>query len=123
VISDEHKDPSHPSGPLIRKLVPANETEGKFLGITTEAQTWLERAASLGTTKIPDTMGLLVKASRESAGTAIVESLALGDFGHTTMKALLTKAQRETPPPVTHEVESLGDPDLSSYGKLAEVSA
>ncbi len=108
VISDKHKDPSHPSGPLVRHPIPTNETEGKFLGITTEAGTWLERAASLGTKKIPDTMGLMVKASSQSACAAIVESLAIGDFSYTTMKALLAKAQQVTPAPKAREVESLG---------------
>jgi hypothetical protein len=122
VISDEHKDSSHPSGPLVRHPIPTNETEGKFLGITTEAGTWLERAASLGTKKIPDTMGLMVGASSQSACAAIVESLALGDFSYTTMKALLAKAQQATPPPAAREVESLGS-STSPYAKLKAVSA
>ena len=122
VISDKHKDPSHPSGPLVRHPIPTNETEGKFLGITTEAGTWLERAASLGTKKIPDTMGLMVKASSQSACAAIVESLAIGDFSYTTMKALLAKAQQVTPAPKAREVESLGSSTLP-YAKLKAVSA
>ena len=112
VISDQHKNPSHPSGPLVRHPIPTNETEGKFLSITAEAGTWLERAGALGTKRIPDTISLMVKASSERAGAAIVESLALGDFSYTTMKALLAKAQQVTPPPKAREVESLGSSTL-----------
>ncbi|KJE76235.1 Mu transposase domain-containing protein [Ferrimicrobium acidiphilum] len=122
VISDKHKDPSHPSGPLVRHPIPTNETEGKFLGITTEAGTWLERAASLGTKKIPDTIGVLVLAETQIAKNAITESLALGDFGYTTMNALLAKTQQVTPAPAAREVESLGSSTLP-YAKLKAVSA
>ena len=122
VISDQHKNPSHPSGPLLRHPIPTNETEGKFLSIIAEAGTWLERAGALGTKRIPDTISLMVKASSERAGAAIVESLALGDFSYTTMKALLAKAHQVTPAPAAREVESLGNSTLP-YAKLKAVSA
>ncbi|MEX6430272.1 hypothetical protein [Ferrimicrobium acidiphilum] len=51
-----------------------------------------------------------------------MESLALGDFSYTTMKALLAKAHQVTPAPAAREVESLGNSTLP-YAKLKAVSA
>ena len=93
----------------MRHPVPTNATEARFLGISPSATTWLERVAGRGTPKITDTIKVLVAA----------ESLALDDFGHATVKALLAKAGRVTP--AAGEVESLGD-GTSPYAKLRPVS-
>ncbi len=117
VISPEHKDPSHPSGPLARRPVPTNPTEAKFLGLSDFAATWLERAAGRGTPKIADTIGILAKAEPIRASGAISESLALDDFGHATIKALLARAKQATPA----VAKSLGN-GTSPYAKLRPVS-
>ena len=61
-------------------------------------------------------------AETQIAKNAIVESLALGDFGYATMKTLLAKAHQVTSPPAVREVESVGDSALP-YAKLKAVSA
>jgi hypothetical protein len=47
VISDTHKDPKHPNGPLLRHPIPTNKTEAKFLAISPTACVWLENAARI----------------------------------------------------------------------------
>lgn len=121
VISDEHKDPNHPSGPLTRRPTPTNETEAKFLGLSTEAATFLERAAALGTKGITQSITALTLANDEVAKDVVDMCLELGDFSYSSVKALLDKGKVTKESSSISEIPSLGD-GTSPYAKLKAVS-
>ena len=115
VISDQHKDPSHPSGPLLRHLVAASEDEAKFLSIAPVASTWLTRAASLGTDRIPRSIKMFLAVDPLQARWAMETSLSIDEFNTATVSDLLGKAKRTVPSRA--EPASLGG-STQPYAKL-----
>ena len=121
VISQEHKDPTHPSGPLIRHPIATNPAEAAFLGISADAAAWLGRAAGQGAARISSSMEMLVAADPACAKRAVARSLALDDFRYATVSALLARAKRVPEEPGVAEAASLGG-STKPYAKLSGVS-
>ena len=121
VISDKHKDSNHPSGPLLRRPVPTNEREAKFLGISSEAAVWLENAASRGTKGITESITALTLADKGVANRVIAQCLELDDFAYDKVKALIDKGKEVKESERDSEVEYLGS-GTSPYAKLKAVS-
>ena len=97
VIDDAHKEPDHPSGPLVRMPIPTNETQAKFLSITPDASQWLIQACGAGASGIEASMADLVgHMDKEIAAATIAESLRLGAFNHSVIGDLLVIAKRSS---------------------------
>ena len=94
VISDQHKDLSHPSGPLVRHPIPTSMLEAKFLAISPIASTWLERAANVGPDRIPGSIEMFTTVEPNDAIWAMEASLRVKEFDAAVISALLFKAKR-----------------------------
>ncbi|WP_298445801.1 hypothetical protein [Ferrimicrobium sp.] len=108
VISDQHKDPSHPSGPLVRRPIPTSATEATFLAISAVAATWLEHAANVGADRIPGSLEMFLTVEPKHAIWAMEASLRVKEFDTAVISALLLKAKRLETKPVKPGPTSLG---------------
>jgi hypothetical protein len=121
VISDTHKDPKHPNGPLLRHPIPTNKTEAKFLAISPTACVWLENAARIGAKGIKSSISSLVLADPKVAKSVIEESLYTSEFDKEFIIKLLDGKKKNIHQTSDIVPVSIGG-STGCYGKLLEVS-
>jgi hypothetical protein len=121
VISDDHKDPSHPSGPLMRHPVATNDKEARFLAIAPVASTWLERAANMGAKGIRSSISSLLSANPRHAELVMDTSLYANEFANEFIVKLLCNEQRMADLPYKISPASIGG-STAPYAQLLEVS-
>ena len=94
VIDQAHKAPNHPSGPLVRSPIPTNQSQAKFLAISSDASTWLVSACGVGADGIESSIETLSSIEdREIPALVISESLRLSSFNYSTVKDLIAVAK------------------------------